>query len=447
MLRPGASRRSECLQRPAALLVCLGLVACSGELRPLSCPGDQLPSLFCPHEGAEPTPDGGVDGGTFVSMPWGTYAASLDVPACPPGAPLLVNTTEEGVDGDFTDPAQTGPTLSFLQALRIATNRSGPDTITFDADVFPLRNPGVIRLSGDAKLTYLQQTCIDGRDRGVIIEWATSNSCTDCIWGLTNDSLQVGLTLRSAPGPLSVRGGSQVAGCFLDGEFPSADVANGTVGPGNVLTGTLGCIVRFDDSTVKGNFFGYDPTTQTRMKPGLQAGLQLFGNAEVAENTFSSAVGLQFVAPFLPATTTIRKNIFENDVGTISSGIVVFGPDNVVRAGVGLTISERARVRITRNSITGARQWLPYPLGAPVDPPTITSVSTDLVTGTCPVAGLVELFADPKDQGEQFLAESPCVQGAKWEIVVKVPPTGFVTATLTDSQHRTSAFSLPRATR
>lgn len=425
----------------------MALMGCSGvgSLTPLTCPAEHLASLFCPGNAVTPH-DASTDGGGVFPSAWGEYAARWEVPACPAGAMLEVNTTDEGVDGAFSDPAQTGATLSFLQALRIAANRPGPDTIAFAKAIFPTQAPGVIRLSGDALFQFpLEDTCIDGRDRGVIIEWA--KACANCVWSLGRSSLQVGLTLRSMPEPLKLKPQSQLVACSLDAPFPSVEVAGAILGPGNVLRGTLGCAVRADQSTVVGNFFGFDPTTQTRLPQ--QLGMQLFDHALVAGNVFYSSQefheGFQVLISKTTGSTTIRGNFFEGDVGHFAAGVAVFGPDNVVRTGKGVSI-QNATVQITRNSISGSGMtWNPYVFEAPVAPPTVTFVSSTTIRGTCPTVGLVEAFFDPQNLGERFLGDSQCSPDAGWVVSASVPSSGFVTATLTDTLGRTSTFSMPLA--
>lgn len=424
----------------------------AGEVAPLTCPADSLASLFCPGQSQDDSSEYSEDAGTtFVPIPWGVYAATLPVPSCPAGeTPLVVDTTDDAIDSSALEPTRTGPTLSFPEALLIAMRATTPSTkttITFSADVFPVRAPGVIRLSGREPTQFygLPNTCIDARNRGVIIEWAPE--CELCTWSLGAGSLQVGLTLRSMLRALELRENSQMSGCFLDANFPSVEVAGGTLGPGNVLAGALGATMRGDHSAIIDNFFGYDPATHTRLKP--QVGLRMAGalDQRVLNNTFYSTTALQFVDPSTPRELMLQGNVFEGNVGTFSSGTVVFA-GNVVKRGGGIIITgESTRVRITRNSITGPGLWNPYRQVAPVAPPTITKVLADSVRGTCSVSGLIELFTDPADKGEQFLGDVQCEAGLEWELVTSVPATGFVTATLTDSQQRTSAFSQPVATR
>ncbi|MHB8875038.1 MAG: hypothetical protein ACYC8T_15240, partial [Myxococcaceae bacterium] len=84
--------------------------------------------LFPAEPGGEP--DGGAE-----APPWGRHVAALGLPDCPAAAPVMVvNTLDTGLSGGrrIDDPALAGPVLSFPQAMWIAANRPGPDTVRFD---------------------------------------------------------------------------------------------------------------------------------------------------------------------------------------------------------------------------------------------------------------------------------------------------------------------------
>jgi hypothetical protein len=63
--------------------------------------------------------------------------------------------------------------------------------------------------------------------------------------------------------------------------------------------------------------------------------------------------------------------------------------------------------------------------------------------GTCPVAGTVEVYSDPADQGERYLGTVACDGVSPWALLVSAPSGRNVTAILTDTSSRSSGFSAP----
>lgn len=190
------------------------------EPDPAAPPGGCTDSAQCPD-------DATCDPATAACVPqqpWGAFAAALDVPACPPGPVLVVDTTSDELDGPTTlaDPLEAGPTLSLVEALWIADNRPGPDTITFDAAVFPVEAPATILFSGQRVVPSPSlEVCLDGRGRGVVLDWAPAAqpqpedrySPSPYLPTLGTGSLWVGLTLLRVPSQLFVFDTAQLAGC------------------------------------------------------------------------------------------------------------------------------------------------------------------------------------------------------------------------------------------
>lgn len=471
-------------ERGAAVLLVL-VAGCGVELVPLLCREDSS-SPLCPTAGGDlastPAQGRNGDGGTSGSpgTTWGAYAAGLDVPSCSMGPVLVVNTVDDESDGPdggtaLSDVVSAGPRLSFREAMTIAANRPGPDIILFDPEVFPVDGAATIHLS-TRPFPNVGPVCIDGRNRGVTLDWPpglVEATCPQCVWRLTEASLQVGLTLRQMP-DRQVLAGGQLAGTRLSADYVAVETYYGTFGPGNAVGGPVGAsggpswgvirgqlVTETKATIIRDSFFGYDPVADEVIP--LTRGIVLFEGAEVVGNVFASnAIDLELVQS---GPASIHHNHF--GVGAKedpkSSAIVsvqfnnprdaTFGPDNVVRGrkeGVRV-LYPTASVRITQNVITsndvGIRWAEPEP-----PRPSLLAISLDgataasVVRGTCPVDGTVEVFTDPGDQGERYVGTVACTTTAEWTIALPLPtPHGLnATATLT-AGGRTSAFAPPIA--
>lgn len=435
-------------------------------------------------------------------MPWGDYAASLDVPDCPSGnAVLTVNTAADELAGDFigstallSSVQDAGPTLSLREALWIAANNSATAfTIRFDDAVFPVQRPARILLDGPYDFpANVAGACIDGRERGVVVEWPPPEAlaCCDytdltcrvtCVWGMSG-SLQVGLTLLSAPTRYVVGYGTQVAGCRFNtdggvsvrGENTATIEVQGDAtgfGPGNVVGAVTGVsyalwvtLPSSAPAVVRDNYFGYDPTTREHFTVGHRA-VGVNGPAAITDNVFvvdTVAIGDGGLPPGDATAIVVAGNwlgYLGGDADGAAPGQIVatatfvsstdgrftVGPDNVVTGAAAVANVGANGVRLTRNSLF--RNAAVLVAGASPVAPLIGVATTTLVSGTCAVAGLVEVFSDAADQGEQFLGDAPCDGPAlTWQLADPLSPRWRnLTATLTDAQGRTSTFSAPMA--
>lgn len=406
------------------------------------------PSTRC----SQPPPDAGPG-----PLEWGVYAATLPVPACPDAPTLVVSTIEDQLDTGSTisDPAAAGAELSLAEALWIAFNRSGPDTILFDAEIFKVDAPATIFMPQRRPLPQdLIETCIDARARGVIVDWGQPDESTmvraDAIWGVGAGSLEVGLVFLHPPYGQTVQG--QMAGCRFatDGLVaargsPFVITATGTLGPGNVvLQGAM-----INAGVMRDNFVNYDPLTGIQF--GGDAMVQVVDGASLIQANVFSGV---FVSLFRSGQVTFRHNW----VGVTPSGIslrtapggvaisgygteprATIGPANTITGGAtGVSSNIDGPVRITKNLIFGNEIGIWSTLAAPA----ITTIESGMVRGTCPRDGHIEVFGDRGNQGEFFLGETDCTNGA-WSLTFAAPMLPFVTATLTDTQGHTSSFSEP----
>lgn len=342
---------------------------------------------------------------------WGDYAATLDVPKCPDGGILLVDRLDDEFEGgrSLSSRDLAGAHLSFREAITIASNRGGPHSILFDEEVFPVDGGQVVLLRRDLFIPpLLTQTCIDGRHRGVTFAWEPSISvgCPNCSWELGEGSLLVGITMQDIPWTLTIRGGGQVAGCRLNGEYAINLHSASKFGPGNVL-GPFGpeiAVQSFSGAplTIEGNFIGYDPTTGRLLTP-FRTGITGAGPLNMTANVVLA------IANFFgrPSGSTITHNAFgaipeglprvadtvvpRGATGAWMGGGGEIGPGNVFRGFQTAIFAASSLPRITRNSISGNDKGIDS--GGPVA--SIEAVDGGWVTGVCPEDGTVELFTDP----------------------------------------------------
>lgn len=414
------------------------------------------------------------DAGALLA--WGDYAAALNVPPCPDAATLVVNTTIDEWSGDeaLGSEAEAGPMISFTEALWVASNRPGPDTILFDQTVFAAAAPATIVLSTTGKFPLnLGPVCIDARLRGVIVEWPDADPQSLPIFTLGPDSLMVGLTLLRLPRELSIFAG-QLAGCRLNTDGHQAFInprpwvvnltGDAVFGPGNSVAGATASSSAggrvLGSARVTGNYFGFDPITRRQLP--LERGLTMLTNDRltVVEDNVFAVTTLAVYDGFNQASRTIelRRNWVgatpEGDVvtpplngfllGTPGTGRTTVGPANVIRVtSVAIEIDMPGPgVTITQNSITGGSSGIVTRNVEPT-PPVIIAASASEVSGTCPVPGTIEIFSDPEGQGERYLGSGSCAASLSWQVQVRVPSGQKVTATLTDEAYTTSGFSQP----
>lgn len=397
---------------------------------------------------------------------WGRYVTtSLSLPACAPAPILLVNdVTDEMQSPTVLTVSEAGATLSLPEALSIAANVAGPHTIQFDPLLFALDAPATIRVTtSEHHFTRLEQTCIDGRGSGAIIEWATHPSaveCPTCIFSLGQGSMLLALTLANMPAPLTVTG-AQVAGCRLESRFDTIELQGpARLGPGNVIAGATGVRVNSNVSgqrVVDHNAFGYDPVLRSslRLERAVSTSQAIFFNSNLVRNTPTG------IFSNLPVGSTETLAVRESFFGVDESGAPLPGnvpgtalalisgqsliEQNVIWGSSTAVFIDHALAIVTRNMIFGNDKGIEYVRGSPVPAPTITAASQSEVSGTCAMAGMLELFSDGVGQGERFLDSVHCDTLTAWRIRNARPTGRNVTATLTSREGviGTSPFSSP----
>lgn len=310
----------------------------------------------------------------------------------------------------------------------------------------------------------LVDVCVDARGVGVNVAWKpgiTESTGPLCVWTVAAGSRQLGLQL-APPVKQRVAGGATVAGCRYDSGYIPIEATNGIIGPWNAFVRAAFAFTQVDTASVgivKSNWFGFDPLG--RVGSGqVQQALLLRGATEVADNVIVANIGVGLIG-------TTAANIHGNFLGMNfdqtplgglniaidANGGAIVGPGNRIRGAFGnaVNVTSASPVRITQNSITGNGGGIvsagPLPQLPPA--PTITKVTATDVSGTCSQTGTVEVFTDPGNQGETYVASAPCeAGGSPWAVTAPqaLPSGRNVTATLTESTlFRTSGFSKPTA--
>ncbi len=194
--------------------------------------------------------------GTLGRGVWTLPNASTELPTPDPSPPqgLVVSTTSDVVDGDFS----VGQ-LSLREAIGIANDLAGANTITFDAGVFTGGANSLIRLRG-TELEITETLTIDGSAGTDVVITADASGndtpmggtfITDVTASLTADAASLDDNSRvinfTAAGDLTLSG-LTITGGHTTGD--SFDASGGGVRFGGLgLTGTL----TLDQSTVIGN--------------------------------------------------------------------------------------------------------------------------------------------------------------------------------------------------
>lgn len=212
------------------------------------------------------------------------------------------------------------------------------------------------------------------------------------------------------------------------------------------LTGpdTQGCLIannRFQEHTVEAVRLS-DGAHDNEVGPGNSFDLDGTGVAVVAasgnrieDNSFirqkTAAVDFQ---PGATGNQVFLNTITGNPAGLRARGATTAGNtflDNVITASTGKGIA----------LLEGANSG--------IKPPVLTEFSDDLLLGTtdAPEGSLVQVFRDPKDEGERKLDEA-LVVGGEFVVLLPLDPRQVgvlfrLTATVTDPAGNTSEFSTP----
>lgn len=376
--------------------------------------------------------DAGVDAGTQLDLErgWGRFAQSLPIQACDGGAQLVVDTLDDLLEGGplLNDRSAAGATLSLREAIFLAANTPGPHRIAFDPRVFPAGDAAVIRVS-DASLRFpnqsLQNTCIDARDRGVIVEFAFPAPCEAlCMWSMGAGSQLTGLVIKGNAGKMLV-GGALIAGNRFAVEYQALEAYPGAViGPWNVFGhGDYGVRVDLSSPTpvrIEGNFFGVEPGTLENTH--LTVSAVVFDAVSFTDNTSGALLELS------GAGGEVSRNVFHKSrfdlVLTAGGAGWALGPGNIFEGGVSIVRggSNGPGNRLFANTFVGEV----FSDGL-IAPPTDGGAGS--ITGDCPGAGTVEVYARA-DATWSAVGTAGCQPSQRWALSSSVLNAGLEARTL-----------------
>jgi hypothetical protein len=357
---------------------------------------------------------------------------------------------------------------SGLGSLRQALVDAQPgDTIHFDPAVFPASRPVTITLAAPLADIHTERLTIDGSDSWVVLDG-----------GAVGGDLTAGL--RILAGGVTVRGLQvvrfsgfgievQAAGATIGGERSGGA---GPLGQGNLLSrnghsglGLMGsgCY----STTVRGNWLGTDPSGMAAW-PNVTDGLHINGGHDnrIEGNVISGndGNGVQGCC-----TTDTHGNLLrDNLIGVAADGLTplpnqisgvnlhdgasgnTIGPGNVIafNAAAGVEVATAAS---RANTITANRIFsntvgilLTADGNGGLFPPGIESfdLASGVVTGTACAGCRIEVFCDEGEQGAWYEGAAVADSAGEFNLHLGAALHGpHVTATATDAQGNTSAFS------
>lgn len=396
---------------------------------------------------------------------WQAWISTIELPRCPAGNTLVVNTTADELDGMTL--AEAGEKLSFPEAVWIAMQRTGPDTILFDPAVFP-PTQSVTLMLGTHELPLLKDLCIDGRENAVVMRWS-QDAPAQTQFHLSTGAMAVGLTLLDLPMTLSIMNGASLAGCRIgtdghtsvpprEGGYNAKLVGQSKFGPANSI-GESALLVVGLGGFVSDSFFGLDPQTRVDLGVSFAVTFAATANSATIDQCVLAAHG--HPVSLGPAGETSAFTLSRNFIGVDEKGQrlegtwpgLELGPAtstfrivaNVIEGtDVAIRVRQGAAVRITQNRITGNGQGITFEGPVPVPPPGVDVASEAELRGTCQPNAYLEFFSDTGDQGQSLLGVSTCSPLNQTWSATGFFPTGLnFTATQTVNG-RTSAFSAPR---
>ncbi len=391
--------------------------------------------------------DSGVDTTNYDAAHWGQAAVSFPISPCVDGGVLLVDTTADTLEGGPTLSvrAAAGPTLSLREATYLAANTPGPHRITFDAQVFPAGAAATINITDETTLfpvNELIDTCIDARNRGVIVAFAHPSGASAlapcnqwCIWHLGAGSLMTGLVITGNVNEMRVRD-AQVAG----NRFAIDDVAvqaneGALIGPWNVFshgnvgveTGTFTTMTRLLPR-IEGNYFGVEPGSLIRN--ALNVAVAVSRSAEINANI----VGSDSLSINGNLGSMRDNHLLRDVVLSLAGQAWMIGPGNVIEG----TVDNQKRGAIGNHVFGNAINSM---IGdGELSPP--LSVAPGTVEGLCPDQGTVELSVR---DGVLWapVSSTPCAPDARWVLTSPRLTSGTSVATLFTSSvnYQTGPFS------
>jgi len=288
----------------------------------------------------------------------------------------------------------------------------------------------------------------------------------------------IGTDMAGTSGIANLESGVRISGGAEDTEVGSDTPLEANVISGNGEFGVRIEGLNTNGTIVSGNLIGLN-AGGTGAVPNTYSGVIVSGGAKnttiggdlPAERNVISGNGLRGVTLHGSSTSsnTVKGNYIGTDLGgniplgNGSHGVLVvdgadgntIGPDNLIAFNVedGVSVEGARTATITQNSIHsnvgagisligGGNDMLPSPTIAGTSPGSI------LIEGSAaPPDGLIEVFSNPDADGEgkTYLGSTTADVSGIWFITVPCFSDPYLTATVTDFEGNTSAFSLPFA--
>jgi len=375
-------------------------------------------------------------GTKLYASTWGAGLWTADVPEYVSfNAIRVANTNDSGL-------------WSLREAVNLANNGVGPDTIRFD---IPKSDPGYDASSGtwtivsaEDQITISDDSLfIDGESQKENIGEDTNTSGPEVVLTASTSDIQAGLYITSAYNHIShlvVNGitGSGIAvmnqsahhnlieGCFLgtdgtgetckpnqfgiyiynsaDNQIGAQDSSSRNIISGNSNHGVVMSGPQSQYNLITGNYIGLTPAGEKRGNGsyGVFIGGSASDNAVTKNEIAYNAIGVT-----VWDSGSSRNKISQNSIyGNLSNGILIY---------------------------TGANGGMQPP---------VLNVNGNVITGVTQPGAAVELFSDKESQGEKY--EDTVTADANGDFEWSANAYGpFVTATATDALGNTSAFSAP----
>lgn len=299
------------------------------------------------------------------------------------------------------------------QALLEAQNG---DIITFNSTIFPPEAPTTIYLNSNLPPVIQGNLTIDSSNTGVIVDGSHLSEFVAVLDILSNGNTIQGLQFVNSPGAgIVLSGGAQSN--IIGGD---RNIGLGLLGQGNLVSNTNTGIGLWDNgtsfNTIMGNLIGTDVSGTSALGNGCNIGIYI---SEGASHN-------------------------------------IIGPNNIIaytqEQGIGIVGSNSVGNTITQNSIYNNKgraiylqdgnTELMHPLIFDFD------LDTGTVTGGTYPNGIVELFSDDNNEGENFEGRMIADDAGTFTFNKGTSFIGnHLTATVTDVDGSTSVFSWPTSGR
>ncbi len=374
-----------------------------------------------------PVGDGGYNAGTGV---W-TISHTTALPAISDEMLVIDGTSQADFAGQETNPA--GPEI-MLDGSNAGSNTNGIQISAPGAEILGL---GISNFGGD----------------GIKFGLVEGGRISGCYIGVSSDGSepagnQIGININTSRGiiisPLdtvpNVISGNTMHGLYMIEASHNIIIGN-VIGLNSTKDDTLGnhqygmfMMSECDSNEIFDNCIGGNG----------QDGIYIIeGSGNIIAN---NGIGCNFEQP-------------ENALGNSSCGISIDDQKNRIEGntithnsvyGIKIYGAQALYNTISSNSIF-ANLWggISNEMGGnnELTPPSITSISSNSVSGTAPANSTVEIFADENNQGALFLGSVTADGSGNFNFSDEFPEELNITATATDSEGNTSEFSQPMQTR